>query len=194
MTPFNSWVRRHRVGVRFAEASGASRSEANTNAMRAGLNFVLFPFRKQPASSTSKSPGISGWTHSTWIRFQQLAYQKIRKINRICLPAHIFEPHRIADERLAHKALAPAPFDLPIASHTTHNQTAGILQPHTPWWQPLRTINLFWRSLAQPLVWTDLIVGFYPTVGTPLLRSRVTRSRSRRLRLQHPMHLLVRPV
>src|SRR5580765_1847645 len=194
MTALNGWVGRHRVGVRFAEASVASRSEANTNAMRAILTLPVLPFRKQMSPGISKPSCISGWAYSTWVRLQQLANQKIRKINRTFPSAHIFEPHWIADECLAHKTLAPVPFDLPIASHTAHSQAAGITQQHPPRSQPFRMINLLWRSLSQPLVRTDLVVGFYPTVGTPLLRSQVTRRGSRRLRLQHPMHLLVRSV
>src|SRR6185295_10854330 len=120
MTAFTGWVGRHRAGVRFAEASAASRSEANTSAMRAVLTFLAFPFRKQMVSSISKSPCISGRPHSPWIRFQQLPNQKIRKINHTFSSTHIFEPHRMADECLAHEAFAPAPFDLPIASHTAH--------------------------------------------------------------------------
>src|SRR5438045_2988630 len=116
MTALNGWLGRHRVGVRFAEASVASRSEANTNAIRAILTLPV-PVRKQMAPLILKPPRISGWAYSTWIRFPQLANQKIRKINRTFFPAHIFEPHRIADKGLPHKTLAPAPFDLPIASH-----------------------------------------------------------------------------
>jgi len=196
MTAFNGWVGRQRVGVRFAEASAASRSEANTNALRAVLTFLGLPFRNQMAPRISKPPCISGRAHSALIRFQQFSNQEIRKINRTFFLAHIFEPHRITDECFAHKALASPPFDLPIASYTAHNQAAGIAQQHTPWLQslPLRTINLFWRSVPQPLVGTDLVVGFYPTFGASLLSSPVARRWSRRLGLEHPMHLLVRSV
>src|SRR6185503_2146534 len=183
-----------RAGVRFAEASVASRSEADSNP-RCAL-FSCFGFSLQNTTLLKRliASAISGWTHSTWIGFQQFPDQKIRKVNQPFPLADQFDSHRVADKCFAHKPLASAPFDLPVASHTAHDQADGIAQQHIPLWRTFRTINLPWRPLPQPFVGSNLVVRFYPTVRPPLLSSQVTRSRSRRLGLQYSMHLFVRPV
>jgi hypothetical protein len=183
-----------RAGVRFAEASVASRSEADSSARRAIFSYFGFSLQNTTLLKKLIPSSIPGWTHSTWIRFQQFADQKIRKINHAFFVADQFDPHRVADECFAHKPLASAPFDLPVASHTAHDQATGIAQQHIPLWRTFRTINLPWRPLPQPFVGSNLIVSLYPTVRPPLLSSQVTRSRSRRLGLQYSMHLFVRPV
>jgi hypothetical protein len=183
-----------RAGVRFAEASVASRSEADSSARRAIFSCFGSSLQNTTLLKRLIASSISGRTHSTWIRFQHFPDQKIRKINHAFPFADQFDPHRVADKCFAHKPLASAPFDLPVASHTAHDQADGIAQQHIPLWRTFRTINLPWRPLPQPFVGSNLIVRLYPTVRPPLLSSQVTRSRSRRLGFQYPMHLLVRPV
>src|SRR5437667_10549335 len=43
--------------------------------------------------------------------------------NKSCISlAGHFDPNRVADKCFAHKPLAPAPLDLPVASHAAHCQ------------------------------------------------------------------------
>src|SRR6266851_3492851 len=183
-----------RAGIRFAEASVASRSEADSCA-RGGI-FACFgsSLRSTTVLKALIPPSISSRTHSSWIRFPQFADQKFRKINLpLSLPGP-FYPHLVANKCFADKALAPAPFDLPVASHPACHHAAGIAQQHIPLPRRLRTIDVAWRPLPQPFVRSDLVVGFYPTVRPPLLSSQVDRSRARRFGFQYPMHLLVRSI
>src|SRR6476661_9236387 len=129
-----------RAGVRFAEASVASRSEADSNARRAILSCFGFSLQKSTILKRLIPSSISGRTHSTWIRFQQFPDQKIRKINQPSALADPFDPHRVADKCFAHKPLASAPFDLPVASHTAHDQATRIAQQHLPLRRGLRAI------------------------------------------------------
>src|SRR4051794_3350087 len=182
-----------RAGVRRAEASEASRSEADSSTIGPlffcpafSLRNVLFSLKLFPTS-------VSGRTNSTRVRFQQLPYQQIRKIKQRLVRAHSFEPDRITDKCFAHKPLAPAPFDLPVATHRTHHQVLGIIQHHSPFRRTFSTINLFRRLLIQPLVRANSVVDFYRSVCPSLLSSQMSRNRPGGLGLQDPMHLFSPP-
>ena len=184
----------HRAGICFAEASGASRSEADSNAMRAIFSCFGFSLQNTAILKRLVPSWISGWTHSTRIRFQQFPDQKLREINHAFSLAGHFDPNRVADKCFAHEPLSPAPLDLPVASHAAHGQATGVAQQHMALRRRLRMINLSWCPLPQPLMRSNSVVGLYPTVRPSLLSSQVTRSRSGGLRFQNPMHLFVRPI
>src|SRR6478672_7288449 len=86
-----------RTGVRFAEASVASRSEADSSARRALFSCFGFSLQETTVLKRLIPSSISGRTHSAWIRFQQFSDQKIRKINQPSVLADPFDPHRVAD-------------------------------------------------------------------------------------------------
>src|SRR5881397_3100538 len=113
----NGGVRRHRVGVRFAEASVASRSEANTNAMQA--RFLSRGFSLSHCFGLRISAScILGWTHATSIGFPEFADQKPRKIHRPFPFASQPQSHRISNKRLSYEPLPSSPTNLSVASYS----------------------------------------------------------------------------
>jgi hypothetical protein len=130
------------------------------------------------------------------IRRAQLAQQDSRQVNRPLAGGQPLESDLASHHGLAHKTQAPLPPDLAIAAHAALLPSCRILHlrhalgPITP-----ATLVMLRRSfLPQRLVRSFLIVNLSPTIQPPLLRPRVAGGRSRRLRLQHPVHLLVRAI
>jgi hypothetical protein len=182
---------RQRIGIRFVEASVASRSEADTNALGAnfGLDWstlgTLFGHFSEPTQ-------ILGWPHALCVRVPELANQQASKTNGIS--SFVLQPQadRISDQCFADKPFAPTPFDLPVAPHTAYLPPARIFQDDLPELRrPLRTVNLCWHPLSQSFVWSNLVVNSHPSVGAPLLSSWMSGSRLCRLGLEDPMHLFV---
>ena len=187
--PFHDRVGRQRGGVRFAEASVASRSEADPTTLR-GWTAPLAPARRQVPSASKPMP-IPGWAHAAAIRVPQLADQKAAEVNAPLFSAAALESHSKSNEGFAHEALAPSPADLSIAAHPPHRPIARIAQFQTALLPRSRTINLCRRPLPQSFVRPNLIVGLDPAAGPALLSPQMRRRRSRRLGLEHPMHLSV---
>jgi hypothetical protein len=185
---------RQRIGIRFVEASVASRSEADTNAL--GANFGLgWPTLGTLFGDFSEPTQVLGRPHALCVRVPKLANQQASKTNDISSSVLQLQADRISDECLADKPFAPTPFDLPVAPHTAYLPPTRIFQDDLPELRRLlRTVNLCWHPLSQSFVWSNLVVNSNPSVGAPLLSSRMSRSRLCRLGLEDPMHLLVSAV
>src|SRR5512136_2763831 len=142
----------HRVGVRIAEASVASRSDANPNAMRTRWRSVSWVPAGGAQLPASRPPRISGRAHPAGIGIPKFANQLTHKINRASCSAHHLEAHRIAHEGFAHKTLPPTPFDLAVAPHPPHPPPARVADDRPPYSPALPTIDLRGRPLLQRFV------------------------------------------
>src|SRR5262245_4214019 len=137
------------------------------------------------------APSILGRTHPTGIGLPQLSDQQLAKVDPPFLPTHGFETYRISNEGFAHKALASLPPDLAIAPHPTHGPLSGIAQDRASLRLGMGPIDLCRRPLPQRLVRTNGVVAFYPSIGAPLLCTRVARTGPSDFRRHYSMHLLV---
>src|SRR6266446_5497159 len=195
--PFHDRVAecRHRLGVRVAKASAASRSGANAKAMRAFRFFVVHGLGQLTRPWTLRPAPMPSRTHSSSIGFAQFANQKSSKTNFPFVFPHNHQSHRISDEGLPHKSLAAAPFDLAIVANLAAHQPRRISQQHLAWArQAFRSIKFCGRTLPQSFVGPNVVVDAHPPVAAPLLSSRMARSGSRRFGFVHPMHLFVRAI
>ena len=178
--------------------SGGERSEPQRSEPQGAVRVLVLvgDCPNQPGIPTSSKPArISSGPHSPLIGFPQFPNQQSDKMNPPFRLAQELQSHRVPNEGFPHKAFAPAPFDLAIASH---------LAPHRSWWvlgkylastrQAFWSINFPWRPLPQSFVGPNLIVASDPSPGPPLLRSHIARRGSCRFGFEHPMHLFVRPI
>jgi hypothetical protein len=95
--------RMQRVGIRFVEASVASRSEADTDTLGANVRRGTF---SEPAL-------VVGRSHALCVRVPELTDQQASKTNGISSFVRQPQADLISDECFADKALSPAPLDLP---------------------------------------------------------------------------------
>lgn len=178
--------------------SGGERSEPQRSEPQGAVRVLVLVGDCPNQSSIArnlKPTWISSGPYSTLIGFPQFPNQQSGKMNPPLRLVQELQSHRVSDEGFPHKAFAPAPFDLAIASH---------LAPHRSWWvfwkylastrQAFGSINFPWRPLPQSLVGPNLVVTSDPSPGPPLLRSHIGRRGSCRFGFEHPMHLFVRPI
>ena len=142
------------------------------------------------------SVAIDYRTHASGVGIVQMADQERTKIDGVDAQLEWFESETTAHEGFADKTLPPAPLDLAVAANLTLWPRAWIAQQDLAAGSPPASsaIPLDWQFLAKRLMRSNPIVGIDPTGGAMLLPLARDRRRVSRLRLEHPVHLLVTAV